>query len=355
MAFVPAASSSAAAALVLVESLQRRLVDAMTAIGRARAGADWPGFAPTSWLRDGGRHGGGTRHAAIDDGEVFDRASVNVSQVHYDDEPARKLAAATALSAIIHLRDPHAPSLHTHVSWTQMRDGSGYWRIMADLNPSIPEPVDTARFEAALRAVMPEHIEAALAQGARYFFIPALGRHRGVCHLYLEAWHTDDPEADRMLAGRVGAAAIDAYAGIVADALARGRVVDEPARAAQLAYHTLYFFQVLTLDRGTTSGLLVHDQNDVGILGSLPSRIDRTLLAGWRARMPAAQGPLLDRILEAIGDAPIVAVDDACKQALASALRGFYREHPEALALQAAGDVAVPTVANHREGAEPDR
>jgi coproporphyrinogen III oxidase len=33
---------------------------------------------------------------------VFDRASVNVSQVHYADEPTRKLASATALSTIIH-------------------------------------------------------------------------------------------------------------------------------------------------------------------------------------------------------------------------------------------------------------
>jgi len=33
-----------------------------------------------------------------------------------------------------------------------------------------------------------------------------------------------------------------------------------------------------TADRGTTSGLLVHDENDVGILGSLPSHVDKKLL-----------------------------------------------------------------------------
>ena len=77
-------------------------------------------------------------------------------------------------------------------------------------------------------------------------------------------------------------------------------VLDE-ATAQQLAYHTLYFFQVLTLDRGTTSGLLVHDQNDLGIMGSLPAWVDRA----------------------------------------------HYRAHPEAVALQAAGDVVPPTVATH--------
>ncbi len=347
MAFVPASSTAASLALALVERLQRRLVDAMTEIGRAQAGADWPAFAPTSWLRDGGRHGGGTRWSASDAGQVFDRASVNVSQVHYDDEPARKLAAATALSAIIHPRNPYAPSLHTHVSWTETRDGSGYWRIMADLNPAIADGAATARFEAALKAAMPEHYDAAARQGARYFFIPALGRHRGVAHVYLEAWRTDDAGADRSLAGRVGDATIDVYASIVRDALATAPAPDEAARAAQLAYHTLYFFQVLTLDRGTTSGLLVHDQNDVGILGSLPSRIDRGLLASWRDGMPEAQRPLLDAMVEAVGNQPIVAVDERCKLALAATLRAFYRNHPQALEFQAAGDVAVPTVANH--------
>ena len=44
-------------------------------------------------------------------------------------------------------------------------------------------------------------------------------------------------------------------------------------RKKQLAYHTRYFYQVLLLDRGTTAGLLVHDDNDVGTLGSLPGQV----------------------------------------------------------------------------------
>ena len=40
-----------------------------------------------------------------------------------------------------------------------------------------------------------------------------------------------------------------------------------------------YLFQVLTLDRGTTSGLLIHNQNDVGIMGSLSLYINKVLLS----------------------------------------------------------------------------
>ena len=134
---------------------------------------------------------------------------------------------------------------------------------------------------------------------------------------------------------------------ILADALARATPITDADRAAQRAYHTLYLFQVLTLDRGTTSGLLVHDQNDVGILGSLPSHVDRALLASWRARVPAPQDQLVDALVAALPDAAPAPVDTATKAALAAAVRAHYRRHPAALDLQATGGVAVPTVANH--------
>lgn len=330
--------------------LQRRMVDAQEAVARGR-GAD-ERFTEVSWLRDDGRHGGGSRWGLADT-TVFDRASVNVSQVHYDDEPARRLASATALSTIIHPRHPHAPSVHVHVSWTEMRDGHGYWRIMADLNPAIDDSsfAHTARdtFAAALGAAAPTIYDDAARRGDQYFSIPALGRHRGVSHFYLEQYATADRDADRALAEAVGAAAIDTHAAIVSDALRAHGTPTADDRLRQLGYHTLYFFQVLTLDRGTTSGLLVHDQNDVGILGSLPSHVDRTLLASWRGLVPPPVEQLVDALLAALPSGEgVVPVTDGAKRQLASAVRAFYQAHPAALDLQARGDVVAPTVANHR-------
>jgi coproporphyrinogen III oxidase len=273
---------------------------------------------------------------------------VNVSQVHYDDEPGRALASATALSTIIHPRSPHAPSVHIHVSWTELRSGRAYWRMMADLNPSVATPEATAMFTAALAAAAPEHHAEARAQGDRYFFIPALGRHRGATHFYLEDHASGDAGADRALAERVGRVATATYVAILDEALTARRAITDADRAEQLAYHTLYLFQVLTLDRGTTSGLLIHDENDVGILGSLPSRIDRALLASWRARVPAPQGELVDALVAAVLPGDPAAITDDAKRALAAAVRTHYRAHPAALELQATGGVAVPTVANHR-------
>jgi coproporphyrinogen III oxidase len=338
-----ASSAEAAAAYSLVAALQRYMVEAMEALGHQP-------FIATAWARDDGRHGGGER-LGIGATPVFDRASVNVSQVHYDDEPAKKLASATALSTIIHPAHPRAPSLHLHVSWTEMRGGGSYWRVMADLNPAIPDATATATFVASLRAAAPDVYAQAAAQGDRYFWIPALGRHRGVAHFYLEGHRTGRFDVDAALARSVGDTTIDTYAGLLRAVLGASPEPTERERASQLAYHTTYLFQVLTLDRGTTSGLLVHDQNDVGILGSLPSHIDRALLASWASRVPPPQDALVRALVDVIPaatDGRRSPIEATTKQALAAVVRQFYRAHPEAIALQAAGDAIPPTVDNHR-------
>jgi coproporphyrinogen III oxidase len=340
----PARSLRATSAHALVQALQHRFARGLEAVSAAVGAPDR--FTSVTWLRDEGRHGGGTRYE-LGDTPVFDRGSINVSQVHYDDEPDKRLASASALSTIIHPHNPHAPSVHMHFSFTEMRDGTGYWRLMADLNPAIPYAADTARFIASLRAAAPQQYDYASAQGDRYFQIPALGRHRGITHFYLEGHHTDF-DRDAALTRTVGETTIDTYCAILADALRERPTITPEHRAAQLAYHTLYLFQVLTLDRGTTSGLLVHDQNDAGILGSLPSHVDRTLLASWEPRMSPPQDELLRAIVAALPDASPSPVTLTAKLALAAALRQHYRAHPAALELQAAADVVPPTVANHQ-------
>lgn len=338
---IPARSTNAARALGLVESLQHRFVQVLEQTGGQA-------FLASEWFRDNGLHGGGLRYG-IADTDLLGRASVNVSQVHYDDDPARQLGSASAISTIVHPSHPCAPSVHIHVSWTELKTGKGYWRIMADLNPSLPNPEQTQRFVERLQTAAPEAFDDASAQGDRYFYIPALGRHRGVAHFYLENFDTGDFEFDLALARRVGEAAIDTYVQLLQESVRGAALPTDAEQAAQLAYHTLYLFQVLTLDRGTTSGLLVHDQNDVGILGSLPARIDKNLLASWRSRMTPPQDKLLDQILAALPNQGVCTIDDSIKQKLANAVRIHYQSHPEALDLQASGNTTPPTVDNHRE------
>jgi len=341
---IPAKSFTAIEADILVTQLQAYFVAKLNDISYV-LGNNTP-FEAVEWERDNGIHGGGVRYEARDE-TVFNRASVNVSQVHYDEDESKKLSSATAISTIIHPNNPHAPSMHIHISWTQMRDGKGYWRIMGDLNPSLKNDVFQRDFEMALDKAAGEYYEEGEAQGDRYFNIPVLNRTRGVSHFYLENFNRGDFEADKAYAYGLGKAMIDAYVGITLQALQYYTTYTAEEKATQLAYHTLYLFQVLTLDRGTTSGLLVHEQNDVGIMGSIPSHIDRELLATWIEKMPKPQDELVIALLDALPNETPTSVDIETKKKLANAVRRHYKKYPKALAMQASGEVVPDTVANH--------
>ena len=339
-----AESFESKAALALVQNLQLYFVNRLD--GLCQIFGDNVPFETVKWLRDEGRHGGGVRYEGHDE-RLFNRASVNVSQVHYGDLPEKKLDAASAISTIIHPRNPHVPSMHMHISRTQMKDGNGYWRIMADLNPSIYYERDQHRFTEHLNFVATEFFEQGAEQGDRYFYIPVLKRHRGVAHFYLEHFDNGAFDMDLAFAKYFGEQMIDVYISIISDALSQRTDVTSADVEQQLIYHTVYFFQVLTLDRGTTSGLLIHDQNDIGIMGSLPSHIDHTLLETWIERMEPPQDALLIALLNALPSCEIVAVDDTVKKKLAEAVRVHYRAHPDALAMQAKSTLVPPTVSNH--------
>ncbi len=341
----PAISSSAAQAHNLVSELQKRFVHRLEQLsGELQLSQH---FSAVEWFRDQGTHGGGLRFETAD-GAMIGRGSVNVSQVHYDDKPDKQLGSATAISTIIHPDNPLSPSVHIHISWTEMKNGRGYWRMMADLNPAIENPQATQQFLAALQQAAPAQYKEAVAQGEGYFYIPVLKRHRGVAHFYLEQFNSGDAQADFNLAKAVGEAAIDTYVDILKASLENVMPADAANKAKQLAYHTLYFFQVLTLDRGTTTGLLVHNQNDVGIMGSLPAYVDRELLLSWLDKMEKPQHLLLQALIDALPAASPCLIDEPVKQKLAQVVRNHYQTFPEAIHMQAAGHSIPPTVNNHQ-------
>ena len=231
---------------------------------------------------------------------------------------------------------------------------------MADLNPSLPSEADRARFmleiDESLNALSEEQRAYMVEQGDRYFYIPTLERHRGVAHFYLEQYTSGESAearaADLALAVRFGEQVINTYLSILEHAYGRVEREGEPTDAhyeAQLAYHSAYFLQVLTLDRGTSSGLLIHDQNDEGILGSLPQRISRPLLSSWVARQPHPQSLLLTSLINALPEADdgVVTLSPEVRRDLAQVIREHFKAHPEALKHQARGDVLPPTVAHH--------
>lgn len=330
-----ASSHKAHSAYTLLKDLQNSFAD--------KLGAP---FLKSTWLRDEGKHGGGERLYAPKE-SLFNAASINISQVHYDDLQDSRLASASALSTIIHPNNPFAPSIHMHISFTELRDGDTYWRVMADLNPSIFDASAKECFEAVLRESAPTLFSEAMLQGEKYFYIPALARHRGVSHFYLEGLRLESFEAEMAFCEKFTRSVISLYSEIFHERHTMQVEVSQKELLEQRNYHTLYLFQVLTLDRGTTAGLLVHDQNDLGILASLPSVVDKELLHSWFKEMKPPQTQLLLKLANAINEDGVI--DDATKIRFATILREHYECYPEALELQASGDTLPTTLQNHTQ------
>ena len=343
MSMIKAKSQDAIKAYELVSSLQKRFVDKLDNLSSALG--ENKKFEEVTWLRDNGIHGGGNRFEAKDE-ILFNTASVNVSQVHYDEDETKALQSATAISTIIHPKNPNVPSIHIHISLTCLRDGSSYWRVMADLNPSLQNDEDKEVFNNSLKELSNETYEEGIKQGDKYFFIPALNKHRGVCHFYLENYKTQNESDDFLFAQNFGEGIIDTYINIIENAFKTRTKFSVQDIKKQLDYHTLYLFQVLTLDRGTTSGLLVHNQNDIGIMGSLPSFVNKSLLKSWIQKVEKPQDELVNALVEAIKDDGMI--NASIKEKLASRVREHYKNHPQALKYQASGNTIPNTVNNHK-------
>jgi len=343
MTMIMAKSTEAIQAYKLVRALQKRFVDKLNHLSQTIG--ENKNYEEVTWLRDEGIHGGGSRFEARDN-TLFNTASVNVSQVHYDEDESKRLQSASAISTIIHPKNPNVPSIHIHISLTQIKGNDSYWRIMADLNPSIENNEDKEVFEKALKTLSKDTFEEGIKQGDKYFNIPDLNRHRGISHFYLENYKTSDIKEDYDFANSFGEGIIDTYIDIISNAFNTRKTILEEDKKKQLDYHTLYLFQVLTLDRGTTSGLLIHNQNDVGIMGSLPTFVNKALLKSWQEKATKPQDELVSNLVEVIGDEG--KVDKITKEKLAQVVREHYKKYPQALSMQASGNTVPSTVSNHK-------
>lgn len=315
-----ASSAKAQFALENLSKVQRNFVDQLSVLSTGTS------FLPVEWLRDSGAHGGGERYEATDN-RVFNRASVNISQVQYEDKPDKAFLSATALSTIVHPQHPHVPSIHIHVSWTELKNGQQYWRLMADLNPAIEDCSDTLLFNNMLQRETGQYFESGIEQGDTYFYIPALQKHRGVSHFYLEGFMGDN-DTPEMFAVDFATHVIDCYIAILSDKFSRLPPPSDEELQQQMDYHTLYFYQVLTLDKGTTAGLLIHDQNDVGTLGSLPAYINSYLLASWAQQSPAPKNKLVNALVDILPKQKTAHINTQVKINIAKVIRQHYTNNP---------------------------
>jgi len=281
------------------------------------------------WECDKDKHGGGKRYEARDK-SLFNQASIHVSELDYEDGKNKTLESASVCSATIHPDNPHVPSLHFSASWEKMKEEKGCWHLIADLNPSIlnESTLDQNIFCETLKKATGKLYDDGSVEGDIYFNIPVLRRHRGVSHYNLENYNTGTFEEQKAFILAFYESLIDRYISIFSAKLMLKPTYTEEKKEEQLAYHTLYLFQVLTEDRGTRTALLEHDQNDLGVLASLPSYINRNILSLWGEKMTVPQDLLLNQILKILPKSVPTPIDEKCKKLLANTIRKHYKKYP---------------------------
>jgi coproporphyrinogen III oxidase len=234
-------------------------------------------FASDRWSRPGG---GGGLTRILTDGQVFERAGVNVSSVHGElpEAFAKRLQGdgvsfvATGLSLVLHPRSPMVPTVHANIRF--ISQGKKAWfGGGADLTPYYLFDEDAAHFHRTLKAACDRHDPGYYPRFKKdcdgYFVVRHRGEARGVGGIFFENMGGD---LDKELAfvEDVGRAVLPAYLPIAERR--RQLPYSDEHRAWQEIRRGRYVEFNLVYDRGTTFGLETQGRVE-SILMSLPPRV----------------------------------------------------------------------------------
>lgn len=277
-------------------------------ISEAVEGIDGQRFRRDIWTRPAG--GGGTS-CVLQDGNVFEKAGVNVSTVMgtLTGEAIRALKLggqetdgqaatfyATGISVVIHPHNPLAPTVHANYRYFELRTGgrenSWWFGGGTDLTPTYLITADAIHFHRTLKDACDQYDPAFYPRFKKtcddYFYLPHRGERRGIGGIFFD--HLNDRESAFYLAFVTACARafVPSYIPLIEQRK------DMPFTAEQKAWQQLrrgrYVEFNLLHDRGTTFGLKTGGRVE-SILMSLP----RT--AAWAyEHQPAAGSPEAEMI-----------------------------------------------------------
>ena len=172
----------------LVASLQSEICSAVERLdGRGK-------FTEDAWTREGG---GGGKSRILENGAVFEKAGVNVSEVYGElsETFSRRLQGegrqfyATGLSLVFHPQSPMVPAVHAN--FRLIAQGKKVWfGGGTDLTPYYLFDEDAAHFHRTLKAVCdrhdPNYYPAFKKACDEYFWLKHRGESRGVGGIFFE-------------------------------------------------------------------------------------------------------------------------------------------------------------------------
>ena len=250
----------------------RNLQDRLTG---ALARLDGREFREDSWQRPGG---GGGRTRVLAEGNIFEKAGVNFSNVHgeFSEEFAAQVPGegrafrATGVSLVLHPRNPFVPTVHANFRF--LTKGTRWWfGGGADLTPYYPFREDVIHFHRTWKSVcerQPAPVDYARFKKwcDEYFYLPHRQEPRGVGGIFFDYLEGD---FERLFAfvRDCGDRFLDAYLPIAERRKnvpygEREREFQQLRRGRYVEFNLLY-------DRGTVFGLKTGGRIE-SILMSLP-------------------------------------------------------------------------------------
>jgi coproporphyrinogen III oxidase len=267
--------------------LQERIVAALEVLDRK-------GFVRDAWQR---AEGGGGTSCILEDGQVFERAGVNLSRVHGARLPPSASAArpqlagrafeAMGVSLVLHPRNPYCPTAHMNVRFFSAADAWWFGGGM-DLTPYYGFEEDARHFHATCRAALEGFGKDYYPRFKRwcdeYFYLRHRGEPRGIGGIFF-----DDLADERSfeLTRSVGDHFLAAYVPILERR--KERAFGAREKAFQAYRRGRYVEFNLVYDRGTLFGLQSGGRTE-SILMSLPPRAD------WRYDWKPEPGSPEDRL-----------------------------------------------------------
>ncbi|KAI1821055.1 Coproporphyrinogen III oxidase [Xylaria intraflava] len=275
-----------------IREQQKEIVSALEQV-------DGMSFREDSWTRP---NGGGGLSCVLQDGNVFEKAGVNISVVYGTlPKPAiakmrenhKNIAAegdsldfyALGLSLVLHPRNPMAPTVHLNYRYfeTMQPDGTSqawWFGGGSDLTPSYLFDEDAVHFHRALKEACDKHDKNYYPRFKKwcdeYFYNKHRGESRGIGGIFFDDLDETVADAENTFAFIQGClkSFLPAYLPIIEKR--KDMQFTEKEKEWQQVRRGRYVEFNLVYDRGTSFGLNVPGSRVESILMSLP------LTASWR-------------------------------------------------------------------------
>jgi coproporphyrinogen III oxidase len=223
--------------------------------------------------------GGGGLSKVLVDGDIFEKAGVNVSSIEgkLSPEMSRSLFIeegaefhATGISLVLHPQSPRIPTVHLNIRCFELENQALWYGGGIDLTPYYPHDDDFIHFhqvlEKACNSIKPDSYQSMKNKCDDYFSIPHRHEMRGIGGVFFDHLNSDSSQ-DYELCKAVSGAIIDAYMPIVSRRQSEPYTQDD--KDFQLIRRGRYVEFNLMYDRGTSFGLKSNGRTE-SILMSLP-------------------------------------------------------------------------------------